>query len=448
MFLNLSKLSHNTKTFKNYISPKSLSISNRKVHSDSNLIIDHTRVAALKLHQENKSTPINVYNYLVDKKYLKPDSHQKEVVDNLNLLYDKICNQKSPVPSKEISAQSSSTNSSSGGFFKRLFAPPESSIKQKDLVYGMETQGHRSSHIKLSDPSILGMYLHGDVGCGKTMMMDMFYSCLEVNKNVTGTRRIHFNEFMLDVHKRLHKIKKNVQKVNTQNKEGVNKRASYETDVIPILADQLMTLGWVLCFDEFQVTDIADAMILKRLFSELWKRGVVCVVTGNRRPGDLYKNGLQYQNFQPFIPLLSQHTEDIFINSGIDYRRMELSRFGDTFILQGSGLVQTLLLSMSQVNDLDFGLSYSLEELPDLDEPQAEKAFVYKEKELPKASDFSDDSNHRIATKLELLRDVPADHLAGVLMNIVSPGKTEGPVKEVCYLIVDYIRLIPTEVGI
>ena len=87
MFLNLSKLSHNTKTFKNYISPKSLSISNRKVHSDSNLIIDHTRVAASKLHQENKSTPINVYNYLVDKKYLKPDSHQKEVVDNLRVFF-------------------------------------------------------------------------------------------------------------------------------------------------------------------------------------------------------------------------------------------------------------------------------------------------------------------------------------------------------------------------
>jgi len=271
------------------------------------------------------------YDYLITEKFLKPDSHQKDVVRELDVLFDKILTQRNPKPSRETSSQATGA-AKKGGFFKRLFAPPESSVKQKDLVYGMDKEGHRSSHITLTDPSIAGIYLHGDVGCGKTMMMDMFYSCLELDKSISGTRRIHFNQFMLDVHKRLHRIKQEVK--TTVNQEGANRRATYNNDVIPILADELMHLGWVLCFDEFQVTDIADAMLLKRLFAELWKRGVVCVITGNRRPDDLYKNGLQYQNFQPFLPMLKQHTEDTFINSGIDYRRMEMSRFGDTFILK------------------------------------------------------------------------------------------------------------------
>lgn len=342
--VNLRNLS---KTFRsaNKTRPNhALILSQRSQHNDARLLIDHIKIAAKKFQSEpnSQATPIKVYDYLIQEKILKPDSHQKEVINDLEKLFHRVLEQKYPKMASEIGHEGSGNSrssfgnsaSNSGGFFKRLFAPPESSIKQVDLVYGMQQTGHKSSHMQLINPAITGLYLHGSVGCGKTMMMDMFYSCLELDKSISGKgiRRIHFNQFMLDVHKRLHSIKKSVQV--TKNEEGVTRRAQYENDVIPILADQLISLGWVLCFDEFQVTDIADAMMLKRLFSELWKRGVVVVITGNRKPDDLYKNGLQYQNFQPFLPLLKQHTEDVLINSGIDYRRMELSRFGDTFILK------------------------------------------------------------------------------------------------------------------
>ena len=302
----------------------------RSVKTDgSKLLIDHIRAAALQLHSENNSTPEKVYQKVVDDGNLKQDDHQKAVIQDLQALYDKLVNQGQPVGATEISQ--GAQNQSSGGFFSRLFKPSDKAIKQADLVYGLETTGHRSSDIKLTDPKIKGIYLHGDVGCGKTMMMDLFYECLELNiRSKKMARRIHFNRFMLDVHKRLHRIKKDVQSAGRDGQA----RKDYQTDVIPILADELMFEQWIICFDEFQVTDIADAMILKRLFSELWKRGVVCVITGNRRPVDLYKNGLQYQNFAAFIPLLQQHTVDTYINSGIDYRRMEMSSFGDTFILK------------------------------------------------------------------------------------------------------------------
>lgn len=302
----------------------------RTVKTDgSKLLIDHIRAAAAKLHSENNSSPMKVYQKVVQDGHLKKDGHQEEVMKQLQDLYDKLIAQGGPMGSQEINQQS--TGSSGGGFFSKLFKPSDKAIKQADLVYGLETTGHRSSDIQLTDPRITGVYLHGDVGCGKTMMMDLFYECLELNiRSKKMARRVHFNRFMLDVHKRLHRIKKDVQ---MSGRDG-RARKEYQDDVIPILADELMYISWIICFDEFQVTDIADAMILKRLFSELWKRGVVCVITGNRKPVDLYKNGLQYQNFAAFIPLIQQHTVDTFINSGIDYRRMEMSSFGDTFILK------------------------------------------------------------------------------------------------------------------
>lgn len=107
----------------------------------------------------------------------------------------------------------------------------------------------------------------------------------------------------------------------------------YASDLVGPLAKQLSEEAWILCFDEFQVVDIADAMILKRLFFELWKNGTICIITGNRKPNDLYKNGLQYKNFQPFIPLLMQHIVENHMNSGIDYRRKEIASHGESFYL-------------------------------------------------------------------------------------------------------------------
>ena len=156
-----------------------------------------------------------------------------------------------------------------------------------------------------SSPSVKGLYVHGSVGRGKTMLMDMFFQMAPVEKK----RRCHFHEFMADVHNRVHAHRQKL-------KSGETKQA----DPIPPVAAQLLAEAELLCFDEFTVTDIADAMILARLFTELFANGCTLVTTSNVVPDNLYKDGLNRGLFLPFIDLLKQNVDVVSLDSPIDYR--------------------------------------------------------------------------------------------------------------------------------
>ena len=155
----------------------------------------------------------------------------------------------------------------------------------------------------MSKPSIQGIYFWGGVGRGKTYLVDTFYDCLPFEQKM----RIHFHRFMHRVHNEL-------------------KTLSGRSDPLKIVAERLAAETRVICFDEFFVSDITDAMILGTLLEELFKLNVVFVTTSNIVPNDLYKNGLQRARFLPAIALLNQHCDIVNVDSGVDYRLRTLEQ--------------------------------------------------------------------------------------------------------------------------
>jgi cell division protein ZapE len=160
------------------------------------------------------------------------------------------------------------------------------------------------------EPRIKGLYIYGAVGRGKTMLMDLFFDASPVLRK----RRAHFHEFMIDVHERVYAFRQQMK---------LGEHAGH--DPIQLTADVLAQQAWLLCFDEFHVTDIADAMILGRLFARMFERGVVVVATSNVPPDELYMDGLNRALFVPFIHMLEEHMDIVRLDARTDFRLEKLA---------------------------------------------------------------------------------------------------------------------------
>ncbi len=220
---------------------------------------------------ETSADPVSRYREMVSRGELKEDVIQSHIVDKLQILYAELIE-------TDLRNQ--------GGFLQSLF---RSRNRQKTSK---------------------GIYIYGDVGRGKSMLMDLFYNLVPIKNK----RRVHFHAFMLELHREMHDWRY-MSKEDRQKKLGTS-----EDDPISPLAAQISSNCKLLCFDEFQVTDVTDAMILGRLFGALFDKGVMLVLTSNRIPDDLYKDGLNRGLFLPTIELIKEKMDVEALDGPTDYR--------------------------------------------------------------------------------------------------------------------------------
>ena len=179
-------------------------------------------------------------------------------------------------------------------------------------------------------PAPRGVYLWGGVGRGKSMLMDVAYGAIAIDRK----RRVHFHEFMLEVHERLRE-----------------ERRKEEGDPIPPVARAIAAEARLLAFDEMVINNSADAMILSRLFSHLLEQGVTVITTSNRPPGDLYLGGLNRQLFLPFIDLIERELDVVPLNGPTDYRRERLGGFPTWYVPNGPEATAALSAAFFRLTD-------------------------------------------------------------------------------------------------
>ncbi|GHB31083.1 cell division protein ZapE [Salinicola rhizosphaerae] len=227
------------------------------------------------------STPLARYRADLERDDFSYDAAQENAVKHLQRLYDDLQRTPAPQPSVAAGGGDSTLSKVAGLFGKRSKAPEAAPAK----------------------PKVMGLYFWGGVGRGKTYLVDVFYESLPFDRKM----RTHFNRFMQRVHRELdaHKGEKNP---------------------LTQIAAQFAREARVICFDEFYVKDITDAMILGNLMEALFAQGVVLVATSNIVPDDLYKDGLQRARFLPAIDLIKRHCEVVNVDSGVDYRLRALEQ--------------------------------------------------------------------------------------------------------------------------
>jgi cell division protein ZapE len=205
-----------------------------------------------------------------------------------------------------------------------------SELQQKRLSAKSSSLGWLFSRGGSQRSDVRGLYIHGKVGRGKSMLMDIFHDLAPT----VPKRRVHFNEFMAEAHERIR-----------EHRSAYERGQTSHADPIRPVGRDLARHARLLCFDEFAVSDIADAMILGRLFSVLFEQGTIVVATSNIAPGDLYKDGLNRQLFLPFIKILKEHCDVFELDAPVDFRLGKIAS-GNAYLSPVSNKTRAAMAAM------------------------------------------------------------------------------------------------------
>ena len=195
---------------------------------------------------------------------------------------------------------------------------------------------------------VRGLYIWGDAGRGKTMLMDLFFDGTPVERK----SRVHFHAFMASVHAFIHEWRQDRHKGSVKG-----------DDPVAAVADSIAQKSWLLCFDEFSVTDITDAMILGRLFAALFDRGVVIVATSNVRPDLLYQDGLNRALFVPFIQMIEERMQIVHLDARHDYRLQKLREHNVYFVPADASAAAALTAAFQRLTGKPRGAPITLDVL-------------------------------------------------------------------------------------